>query len=337
MNLLLRRVHLGPVAVALCTDEPVVLRYLSDFYTISDDAADDAVWTVDARLGSGAGMRRNPWGVAFDGHELNRVLCLRAGSALDLAMTTRKALREALVEYCERHRYVMLHASAFADEHRVVLVVGDKGSGKTTLALRAFLHHGCQYVSNDHLILYPEPGAGSESDRLVITSLPTPIPLKVGTYLDLERRLPPPWDDEGLDIARFWAMPAAERYRHDQRLLFTYPRLGQTNPIRVTLGLAGGGPRVVVVLARYAEPGAPVGALSPVGDPQAALWPHVREDWPFDSTLNTQHLPRAQRDRVAYTADARRLLGALADRAPVVTWAHHGDPRRLLDQLRARS
>ncbi len=194
-----------------------MLSYLIDFYTISDDAAAEAVWTVDARLGSGAGMRRNPWGVAFDRGRAGPGPVppgrLGAGSGDD----DPQGLAEALVEYCERHRYVMLHASAFADEHRIVLVVGAKGSGKTTLALRAFLQHGCRYVSNDHLILYPEPGPGPESGRLVITSLPTPIPLKVGTYLDLERRLPPPWDDEGLDLPRFRAMPAAERYRHDRR------------------------------------------------------------------------------------------------------------------------
>lgn len=337
MNLLLRRVHLGPVDVALFTDEPALLSYLSDFYTITEDEVDDTAWTVDARIGCGAGMRRNHWGVAFDRDERDRVLYLRADSALDLAMTARKALREALVEYCERHRYVMLHASAFADEHRVVLVVGDKGSGKTTLALRAFLQHGCHYVSNDHLILYPEPGPGPEADRLAVTSLPTPIPLKVGTYLDLERRLPPPWDDEGLDLARFRTMPAGERYRHDRRLLFTYPRLGQVNPMRIALGRASCGPEMVIVLARYAQPAAPVVTARPVDEPEAALWPHIREDWPFDPTLNTQHLPRPQRDRSTYRTDARRLLAALTDRAPVVTWVHHGDPRPLLHRLRGRS
>lgn len=139
--------------VALRTDEPGLLEYLAGFYTITDEAVDGAAWTVDARLGDKAGMHRNSWGVVFDADEREKVLRVRAESVLALAMTTRKAPREGLVEYCEKRRYVMLHASAFAEDHRVVLVVGRKSSGKTTS-----------------------------------------IPLKIGTYLDLEGALPSPWE-----------------------------------------------------------------------------------------------------------------------------------------------
>ncbi len=203
-----RRVRLGLVEVALRTDEPGLLDYLADFYTITDEAVDGAAWTVDARLGDEAGMHRNPWGVAFDADEREKVLRVRAESVLALAMTTRKALREGLVQYCEQRRYVMLHASAFADDHRVVLVVGRKGSGKTTLALKAALSHDCHYLSNDHAMIYLEPGSDPQSHRLAITSLPTPIPLKIGTYLDLEDSLPSPWEiidlpeRRGLSVAR---------------------------------------------------------------------------------------------------------------------------------------
>lgn len=337
MSPLLRRaVRLGSVDVALCTDQPAVLDYLADFYTITDSPVDGTAWTVEARLGPGTGMRRNPWGVHYHADVGDRVLFLRADSALELAMTARKALREALVEHCERHRYVMLHASAFTTDRRTVLVVGDKGSGKTTLALKATLDHGFRYLSNDHLILYPEPGSACESDRLVVTSLPTPIPLKIGTYLDLEGRLPAPWDYEGLDINAFRTMPPAERYRHDRRVLYTYRRLGQDNPIRVPLGSADNGPDVVVVLAHYAESSQPVGQPLPVADPDAALGPHVRFDWVFNPALNTQHLPRPQRDHDTYVADARRLLTALTRRATIVSWAHRGDPQLLLGRLGTR-
>jgi hypothetical protein len=332
-----RTIRLGPVDAALRTDEPAVLDYLSDFYTITDRPVDSNAWIVDARVGSAVEMQRNSWGVRYRADRAGRILFLRADSSLELAMSARKALRETLVEHCEAHRYVMLHASAFADDHRVVLVLGDKGSGKTTLALKATLDGGFRYVSNDHLILYAETGSAEKSDRLAITSLPTPIPLKVGTYLDLEDRLPMPWDNENLDVDAFRAMPITERYRHDRRLLYTYRRLRQENPVRVPLGPADGGPKVAVVLARYTEPGHPVDPPRPVADPVAALWPHVRFDWVFDPALNTQHLPRTQRDRDAYAADAQRLLAALVDRATVVSWEHGGDPQPLLDHLGAIS
>ena len=42
----------------------------------------------------------------------------------------------------------MLHASAVADDERVIVVVGDKGSGKTTLALNAALTRGYRTTSS---------------------------------------------------------------------------------------------------------------------------------------------------------------------------------------------
>lgn len=332
MNELRRTVHLGPVAVGLHTDQPRVLSYLDDFYAITSETSGEQTWTVDAQLGNGSGMCRNPWGVAYVADERARVLRLRAVTVLGLAKTARKAIREALVVYCEERGYVMLHASAFTRAGQLRVVVGDKGSGKTTLALTATIRHGARYVSNDHLLLYPALTQGGDAGKLMITSLPTPIPVKVGTFLDLEDRLPPPSDDEGVDLDLFRAMPAVRRYRHEVRVLYSYRRLGQDNPVQVPLGDPGG-PDAAIVLARYANPDEPTGEPTAVLDPETALWPHVRFDWPFDPMLNTQHLPRPQRDRHTYAADAHRLLAALTDRAPVFSWAHRGDPQPLLHPL----
>jgi hypothetical protein len=120
-----------------------------------------------------------------------------------------------LLDYCESRGYVMLHASAVARDGRVVIAVGDKGSGKTTLALSAALTRGYRYLSNDHLILYRDGG------RLVATSLPTPIPVKAGIYLDYEALLPEPWENEGADIEALRALPRPQRYASESRLLYT--------------------------------------------------------------------------------------------------------------------
>lgn len=325
---------LGPVAVALATDQPSVVDCLAEFYPMATAVDDQPDWVVDARVGPGDGMPRNRYGVALAANATKREVVVRADDPVNLAMTTRKAVREAMIGFVEQRRYTMLHASAVADERRVLVVVGDKGSGKTTLALRSALQHGLRYVANDHLILYPDPPeAANLAEWLVVTSLPTLIPVKVGTYLDLEHLLPAPWDTEGLDVDAYRGQPAAQRYPHDARVLYTYRRLGHDNPVTIPLGPPNLGPAVLVVLARYATNGQRPSALVPVADPVAALLAHVRFDWMFDPQLNERHLPRVERDRAAYAADAQRLVQALAARVQVVAWTHRGDPTPLLDAL----
>jgi hypothetical protein len=221
----------------------------------------------------------------------------------------------------------MLHASAVADDERIVIVVGDKGSGKTTLALNAALTGGFRYLSNDHLILY-RAAAG-----LVVTSLPTPIPVKVGTYLDYADRLGQPWENESVDLEAFRRMPRRQRYGHDVRLLYTYRGLGHANPVHTALE----GRQVVVVLASYTADGQPAGAPSAVADPVGALWPHVRFDWVFDPALNTHHLPRTERERDTYARDAADRLTELIVTAQVVQWRHRGELAPLLDVIASRS
>ncbi len=93
-------------------------------------------------------------------------------------------------------------------------------------------------------------------------------------------------------------------------------------------GVGRGGPAVLVALASYAS--GPETEISPVTDPAAALMAHVRTDWMFDPCLNQRYLPRRERQRAEYDADARRLVAALAERATVIGWRHHGDPAPLL-------
>ncbi|MGH8881985.1 MAG: hypothetical protein ACRD0P_32325, partial [Stackebrandtia sp.] len=289
---------LGPVTVELNTDVPEVVDYLAEFYSMATGSARPPDWVVDARVAAAPGMRRNPYGVAYAADPSVREIVVRASDPDNLAISTRKTVRETLVGFYESRRYTMLHASAVAGPGRVIIVVGDKGSGKTTLALRGALEHGLSYLSNDHLIVYPDAVSsnGDDAARLVLTSLPTPIPVKVGTYLDLEHLLPEPWDSECLDLASYRRMTPAERYRHDVRVLYTYRRFGQDNPVTVQLRSASHGPRVTVVLARYAGDSEPVGPPIPVANPVAALMEHVRLDWMFDPMLNQRHIPRQERD-----------------------------------------
>jgi hypothetical protein len=327
------RCDLGPTSVTLVTNHQAVVDYLHNFYTLVEDRAAAGAWVVEAVVGPVPDtMTVNRWGVGYAADATTRRLRLRGPDPYRLAITARTSVREALVDYCEQRRYVMLHASAVTDDRRVVVFVGAHGSGKTTLALRAVLFHGMRYLSNDHLIVYPDGDAGRAAPpaaQLCLTTLPGPIALKLGTYLDLEDRLPPPFDTEGLAVDAYRRRPREQVYGRDLRVIYTYRGLGQDNPLLVRLGDPANGPAVRVVLVGYALAGAG-GAPAPVPDPVAALMPHLRTDWMFNPARNLHHLPRAERRPAAYLADAGRLLRALTERATVTRWSHRGDPDPLL-------
>lgn len=320
---------LGSVRVAVTTDRDGLIEYLRDFYPLDVYPERDGavVWSIEALLDEPEPrMALTPWRVGYRADRNSRRATICSTNPRDLAITVRKTIREVLLDYCEAHRYTMLHASAVADDERVIVVVGDKGSGKTTLALNAVLTRGYRFLSNDHFIFY------RSGEGLMVTSLPTPIPVKVGTYFDYADRLGEPWENEGVDLDAFRRMPPRLRYSQDRRLLYTYHGLGQVNPLHTRLD----GRQVLVVLARYAPVGEPAGASAPVADPVGALWPHVRFDWVFDPALNTHHLPRPERGRDAYAQDAADRLAELTATARVVRWRHRGELAPLLDALVAQ-
>jgi hypothetical protein len=318
------RFAVGPVQVRVTANFAPVLDYLREFYTPVDDTGTWHGWTVQAEVGvAGPDAVCNRWGVAY-GVDVGRLLIrLQAEDPGSLAITARKCVREVLVDFCEHQRYIMLHASAVVSDRRTLVFVGDKGSGKTTLAMKAVVQHRMRYLSNDHLIVYRR----SNGD-LTLTSLPTFIPLKIGTFLDLERYLPEPWDSEGLDVDSYRGLPRAQTYAFDRRVLYTYRRLGQDNPIAVDHGPDNRQASLLIVLASY-SPGSER-CPQPVSDPVRALLAHLRTDWMFNPDLNQHHLPRAERSRAEYAADARQFVTVLAEQATVVRWAHRGDPAPIL-------
>lgn len=324
--------HLGPTRAGVVTNHPAVLDYLRQFYPLVSGGG-TGTWSVEALVGpAGPGMVTNGWGVSYAADPSTRCLRLRAPEPQALALTARTCVREIMVDYCERRGYAILHAAAVSDSERVVITAGDAGGGKTTLALKSVLCHGMRYLANDHLIIYP-----AESG-LEMTTLPGPIAVKVGTYLDLADRLPPPFDTEGLDLGAARQLPPEQRYRLGDRVIYTYRQLGQAHPATVALQDPDSGPAVLVALASYAGADEPVGdpGEDPVEDPAAALLAHVRTDWVFNPRLNQRYLPRSERRPPEYRRDARRLVRALAARSTVVRWRHRGDPAPLLRRPGAR-
>jgi hypothetical protein len=300
-----------------------VRELLGEFYPVEPDRR-ESMWTVVALVQAPPrGVAVNRFGVGFQPDMAGCSLTLSSAREDDLAITTRKCVREIFLDACERAGYAMLHASAVYREDQAVVFAADKRGGKTTLALRAVLDHGWRWLSNDHLIVW-RGEAG-----LVATSLPTPIPLKVGTYVDLIDRLPPPWDTNGVDAAAWRAATPAARYASDVAVYYTFGRLGQPNPVQVELA----GRRLTVVFPSYAGPGQREGVVEtvPAGVAAAELAGHVRTDWIGDQRLHQRHLPFPHRDVAAFGRDGAALATQVAAAAAeVVRFTHRGDPSPLL-------
>jgi hypothetical protein len=67
---------------------------------------------------------------------------------------------------CEAQDHVLLHASAVTIDDRLVLVLGDKGAGKTTTMLNLIAGQNARYYSGDKVV------AGFSQGRLVLRAWP---------------------------------------------------------------------------------------------------------------------------------------------------------------------
>ncbi|MFI5492364.1 hypothetical protein [Actinoplanes sp. NPDC051859] len=317
--------RVGEVTVAVRSAVPLVRDTMAQFYPRA--AAGDPQWTVSAQAGvAPKGVPLTRFGVGIQVDAPGREVRLWSCSALNLAVTTRKVVREVFLDACERAGYTMVHASAIYTDEQVVMFAADKRGGKTTLALRAVLEHDWRWLSNDHLILLPGADGG-----LVATSLPTPIPVKAGTLVDLWEKLPTPWDANGFDIEAWRRIPRQRRYAADDAGYFTFAQLEQPNPVMVPLA----GKRVSVVFPRYAAPNVRHGltAMGPV-DTAAELAGHLRTDWLTDDLSRERHLPFEHRDPAAFALEGVRLTDLLT-RLAGGGWhyEHRGDPGPLLNVL----
>lgn len=118
----------------------------SDGIVVAHDRASATGYAVDRRT------RR----VMFYGSPDN------AGSAIHL----HDFVRYLALLVCEAQGYILLHASAVTIAERLILVLGDKGAGKTTTMLDLVAGQGARYYSGDKVV------ASVEGGRLVIRAWP---------------------------------------------------------------------------------------------------------------------------------------------------------------------
>lgn len=79
-----------------------------------------------------------------------------------------RVIRDIVKALAEDSGGVMVHAAAFKKNDKGVLLIGGKGSGKTTLSLKFLYEYGCSEVSRDRVILRPENKAFTYMDGLII-------------------------------------------------------------------------------------------------------------------------------------------------------------------------
>lgn len=67
-----------------------------------------------------------------------------------------RVIRDIVKSLVEEQGAVMIHAAAFKKNNRGIILIGGKGSGKTTISLKFLYEHGFTEVSRDRIILKKE-------------------------------------------------------------------------------------------------------------------------------------------------------------------------------------
>jgi hypothetical protein len=95
------------------------------------------------------------------------------GKRFHVWTAARRLLRDLwLVRRRGRSPLAFVHASSVDDGRNLLVFVGDKRAGKTSLMLDATLHHGWRIVSNDCLVVYRGPNG------YAVSGLPTYVAIR---------------------------------------------------------------------------------------------------------------------------------------------------------------
>ncbi|WP_019632465.1 hypothetical protein [Actinomadura atramentaria] len=323
---------LAVTTVTVRTDHPPLLDELTDYYRTTTRPGG---YRIDARLRRPPDeSRADRYGVTYDvapggaGRPGIRVVC---PAPARLATAVRKTVRDAMTDWLDRRRYAMFHAAAVHRDGLLVILAGDAGAGKTTLALDAVLRHGFHFISNDHLIVYADPAG----PNLAITSLPTRIPLKIRTCLDYEAALPEPNRTSTQPSLRarldpYRTLPTDQVNAITTRVDFLYSTFRQPNPVTLDIHPAGT-PKTAIVFPEFG----PQWHTDPIptSDAATALAAHLRTDWVFDADCTPNHFASPKRTIHQFTDDGRDLAQHLAENATALQMKHQGTLDRLLCSL----
>lgn len=286
---------LGGYRIRYLTDEPLALAYARDMFvpvavTVTDGSPDAGYRIVDrtvsrddllSRVGAGPSSTCRPtrstrmrvnrsrgevWYVD-DGDSVDHVVTRGPGVVSIGAAPGPERIRFG-VRYLREVWYRLLGAAGYVTFHAssvrlpgggTVMIVGDSGAGKTTLALALAVHASATLVANERTLVRPGP------DGFEVVGLPSAVrvdPVTMGLFGWQS------WSD-----ANCWR-PGVHRGGKQERL---------PGELRRYAGVAasGGGELAAVLLPSRARPG-----RSPLGDPRQLLgrncYTPVDPIWPED-------------------------------------------------------
>jgi hypothetical protein len=147
LELVARRSMLAPCAERADARELFVRKSASPFFTVpARSATVDGVELVECT--------RDGTTMAFDAAARH----VRVFAGDDAGLTLVELVRDVVLKAQENAGALVLHAAAVACADEAVLVVGGKGSGKSTTALELVRHHAMALLSGDKAILTEQSG-----------------------------------------------------------------------------------------------------------------------------------------------------------------------------------
>lgn len=220
----------------------------------------------------------------------------------------RRLMRDLwLRERLARSAVDFVHASALEDGRRLVLFVGDKRGGKTSLMLDGALRHGWRLVSNDCVVLFT-------TDRgATACGLPTYVGIRADVADRFVDRIRAGiHDDANLDSFTGWQQ--APRTGGEDKLYLSHGAISR--PVLPTIPLAERD--VTVVAVSFARPGEPV-SLRPLDDDPVRFLAANRK--PATFIVDDLAVP---------LGTGGDLLGRLAAHARFLSYRHAGDVTEVL-------
>jgi transcriptional regulator with XRE-family HTH domain len=290
----------GDAAVDVVTSDLGLVAFLDVHYQRVGRRAVDG-WRIETRLSKPlADMALDSSGVGLGVDMSRRVLRVRTQSRPKLCAAVREAICRVQVAEWEHLEPCLLRASAIQRGSLIVLIVGRRGTGKTTLALDAVLRHGFSLLADEYLVLH-RAGTG-----LAIAGLPTAIPVHDGAGRRLGHLLPAPFDTVylGRDEVKTCA-PAT---------------VGWWSPTRMQVGR---GMRVVVLDVSYARPGAEIIPPTPMQAPYQTFVSYQEPDWTVDG--KAKRAPGSDTNTIEMLVRGARMLA----------WIHRGEIAPALNDIMA--
>jgi hypothetical protein len=317
------------LSITIIYEDAGLIDYLEQFYSINRRKTDHNGWKIDCCLRT---PEHNKYSLTYcDVYYYidlnNQTIYLRGKSLLNVKITLRKLVRELFMNFCEFRNFTMLHSSAIYNKKLLLIFAGEKGAGKTTLALDGILRHDFRLLSNDHLIIL------LDKNNLIFTSLPTFVSVKIGSFLHFKSLLPYPIHAEEFEIEKWEAMPKNKLMKQEYRLYYTLKQLGQPNLPFFQINLGKITHNIWVIFPRFTSANLRIEAITKEQEVDSLLGQHERSEWVYNNNYNPQIISYNRRTPEQFILNSQQITRRLASIAKAIYLEHEGNIEPLLNYI----